>query len=288
MQIAAITALNCPIDGRPLQRAGAALRCDGGHNFDIAREGHCNLLVVQHKASLDPGDSREMVAARRRFLDGGHYAPIAEGVFAAAQTGFARSAADKAYRVLDAGCGEGYYLERFAQMAADCAAPGLLELAGIDVSKWAIKAAARRNVRSAWVVASNKRPPFPVGHIDQILSLFGFPIWDGFRSVQRPGGRVLSVDPGPDHLIELRRIIYPAVQLSPLASLAAGEAAGYRLVIDERMTFAAALTNAQQIRDLLAMTPHAHRLTQARRDAVASLSALRVTVDVAVRVLELG
>lgn len=287
MQIDAITSLACPIDAHPLQRAGAALRCDSGHSFDVAREGHCNLLVVQHKASLDPGDSREMVAARRRFLDLGNFAPIAERVFAAAQVRLATVASERVYRIVDAGCGEGYYLERFAQLASAWATPGTLELAGIDVSKWAIKAAARRNVRCAWLVANNKRPPFPPEHIDLILCLFGFPVWDGFRSVQPSGGRVLLVDPGPDHLIELRRIIYPAVQRAPPASIAASEAAGYRLVHEERLTFSATLASAPPIQDLLAMTPHAHRLPQAGRDALARLSRLDVTVDVAVRVLEL-
>ena len=31
-----------------------------------------NLLPVQNKRSLDPGDSKEMVAARRRFLEAGY------------------------------------------------------------------------------------------------------------------------------------------------------------------------------------------------------------------------
>jgi hypothetical protein len=59
---------------------GAAWRCAGGHCFDIASQGYTHLLPVQNKRSRDPGDSKEMVAARRRFLDAGCYQPIAAAV----------------------------------------------------------------------------------------------------------------------------------------------------------------------------------------------------------------
>jgi len=46
------------------------------HSFDIASQGYANLLPVQHKRSRDPGDSKEMVAARRRFLTAGFYSRL--------------------------------------------------------------------------------------------------------------------------------------------------------------------------------------------------------------------
>ena len=55
-------------------------------------------------------------------------------------------AADSAFNIVDVGCGEGYHLERFGRLAEASPEIGTLGLAGIDVSKWAIKAAARRKV----------------------------------------------------------------------------------------------------------------------------------------------
>ena len=78
MTIASFTQLACPLDGAPLHCHGTAWRCASGHSFDIASQGHTNLLPVQNKRSLDPGDSKEMVAARRRYLNAGYYQPIAE------------------------------------------------------------------------------------------------------------------------------------------------------------------------------------------------------------------
>jgi 23S rRNA (guanine745-N1)-methyltransferase len=256
---------------------GGALRCAQGHSFDRAREGYYNLLVVQHKASRDPGDSKAMVAARRRFLDGGFYAPIAVGA-----SEIVRGMADgKRLRVVDAGCGEGHYLNAIA-MAAD---KGGHTLAGIDISKWAIQAAAKRHRTAFWAVATNRHLPFAPGSVDVVLSMFGFPVWESFAAVQREGGRVLLADPGSDHLIELRRIIYPEVRPAAPPSLDAAQQARYVLVDEQRLQFRFELSSAAQIADLMAMTPHDHRAPLAGREALARLSSLALTGDVMFRTL---
>jgi len=288
MQIAAASNLVCPIDGSELARRGAALVCGRGHSFDVAREGHCNLLLVQHKASRDPGDSKAMVAARRRFLDAGYFAPIAERLFADVRALAANLPEARECTLLDAGCGEGYYLDRLCRLATQCPDPLPLRLAGIDVSKWAVQAAARRKLPVAWLVASNALPPFSAGSVDLILCLFGFPAWHGFKKVQQAGACVVLVDPGPDHLLELRQIIYPSVTRSEPPSLAKAEAAGYGLEREDVLRFPIALDSTARIQDLLAMTPHAHRLPAAGRAALARLERLDVTVEVVVRVLRLG
>jgi 23S rRNA (guanine745-N1)-methyltransferase len=268
--------LTCPIDGTGLSMAdGAALRCVQGHSFDRAREGYFNLLLVQHKASLDPGDSKAMVAARRRILDAGCYAPIAERLVTLV-AGLDPAPAT----ILDAGCGEGTYLTALAHGKA--CAPLLL---GIDISKWAVQAAAKRTTAAFWAVATNRHLPFAPGSIDLIVSLFGFPVWSEFARVQRSGGHVLLVDPGPEHLIELRSIIYPEVTRASPPSLAAAQAAGYMLIDEQRLSFPIALTSPEQITDLLAMTPHDHRAPLAGRAALATHSSLALTGDVVFRLL---
>jgi 23S rRNA (guanine745-N1)-methyltransferase len=288
MRITAATNLACPIDGLPIETHGAQCRCAAGHSFDRAREGYLNLLVVQHKASRDPGDSKDMVAARQRVLEAGHLEPIADRMFSMVSDCVTAAAIpDGTFNIVDAGCGEGYYLDRLARVAAAGPKTGTLALAGIDVSKWAIKAAAKRKAPVSWLVANNRRPPFLPGSVDMMLCLFGFPVWEGFRQVQKPGGHVLLVDPAADHLLELRQIIYPTVQRSPPPSLAAAQAAGYALDRQECLRFSTPLTGSDMIGDLLTMTPHAHRLPQAGRSALAKLSSLVVTIDVTFRLLAL-
>ena len=286
MQTTAATNVACPIDGLPIDASGTQRRCAAGHSFDIARAGYCNLLVVQHKASRDPGDSKDMVAARRRFLGADHFQPIADHVFNAVRECVA-AAAHGAFNVVDAGCGEGYHLDRLACLATASPEPGTLELVGIDVSKSAVKAAARRKAPVTWLVANNRAPPFLAGSVDLVLCLFGFPVWEGFKKTQKPGGHVLLVDPAADHLFELREIIYPTVRRSRPPPLADAGTAGYRLQREDKLRFSVTLTEAEMIQDLVAMTPHAHRMPQAGRKALAELRNLSVTIDVAFRLLAL-
>ncbi len=280
MPVAPILNLVCPFDGLPLAGTGASLACAHGHTFDRARDGYINLLPVQDKASRDPGDSKEMVAARRRFLETGAYEPIAEALSAAVIASVGRHAKQQPITVLDAGCGEGYYLDRLAQRLA--ARPETIHLAGIDISKWAVRAAAKRpGVPVAWSVASNRRPPFATGSIDLIACLFGFPVWEGFASVQPAGGEVILIDPGPDHLHELRALIYPEVKRGDRPALAPQP--GYLPLAAHVVTARTHLATPLAIADLLAMTPHAHRATADGRARLAACATLDITIDVEVR-----
>ena len=57
----------CPVCGASLSDTGTALRCQKGHNFDKAAQGYVHLLPANQMRARVPGDSREMVAARRRL-----------------------------------------------------------------------------------------------------------------------------------------------------------------------------------------------------------------------------
>lgn len=271
MTITAFTALACPLDGAPLRREGLSWRCAQGHCYDIASQGYANLLPVQHKRSRDPGDSKEMVAARRRFLNAGHYAPIAAAVNAAV---LANLPATGRFACLDAGSGEGYYLRQLA------AAPGARELAilGLDISKWAVQAAAKQDKGPNWVVGSNAKLPVLDATLDRILCLFGFPVYAEFARVLQPGGELIQVDAGPDHLRELREVIYPT--LKPERSGEQLAPPGFRDGASENVRFPLTISGAEPIADLLAMTPHLYRATAEGRARAAALTEITLTVDV--------
>ncbi|WP_404364751.1 putative RNA methyltransferase [Marinobacter sp.] len=275
-KVAPFQALACPLDGDPLSNRGASWVCPRGHSFDVARQGYVHLLPVQNKRSLDPGDSRAMVLARQRFLNAGHYQPIADALSNAVVAG---APADHPLSCLDAGCGEGYYLR---QLADGFSRPEL-SLLGLDISKWAVQAAARqsgpdRNERPAWVVGSNANLPVLTGTLDRVLCVFGFPVYPEFARLLRPGGQLIQVDAGPDHLRELREIIYP--ELKPERPDSRITPAGFIAGNQEEIRFTCSLTGAGQVADLLAMTPHLYRASAEGRARAAALNGLTVTVDV--------
>lgn len=286
MSVRPFTALACPLDGAPLQRQGASLRCADGHCFDLAAQGYVNLLPVQNKRSRDPGDSKEMVAARRRFLEAGHYKPIADAV---AQAVLANTEPARTLTCLDAGCGEGYYLRQLAAAAAAAARP--LALVGLDISKWAVQAAAKRDLhdaralagasagpRTTWIVGSNAGLPVLPGTLDRVLCMFGFPVYPEFARVLRRGGELLQVDAGPDHLRELREVIYPALKPERPPSRSAPPGFAHRA--SDTLRFQIHVDGAAAIADLLAMTPHLYRASAEGRARAAALSTLTMTVDV--------
>lgn len=272
MHITPFLALACPLDGKPLHSNGSAWRCANGHGFDIASQGHTHLLPVQNKRSRDPGDSKEMVACRRRFLAAGHYQPIAAAVRRAV---LADTSPGVTLRCLDAGCGEGYYLRQLAMPGDD---ERKLALIGLDISKWAVLSAAKQEKRIAWVVGSNANLPVLPRTLDRVLCMFGFPVYTEFSRVLKAGGLLVQVDAGADHLRQLREIIYPVLKPGRVDEMP--EAPGFTRLSGEAVGYSAEIAGQEAIADLLAMTPHLFRASSEGKARVAALQSLAVTVDV--------
>ncbi len=159
----------------------------------MAKEGYVNLLPVQHKRSRDPGDSAEMMQARRAFLDAGHYQPLRDAIVAQLR----ERLDEKATAVLDIGCGEGYYTR-----ICRCAARN--HHVWLDVSKVAIKAAAKRYPQVTFCVASSHRLPFSDTSMDAIIRIYAPCKAEELARVVKLGGWVITATPGPRHLMELK------------------------------------------------------------------------------------
>ncbi len=259
--------LLCPICGAPLSREERAYRCPKGHSYDLAREGYVHLLPANRKHSRDPGDDREMAAARTRFLEGGWYSHLLEALCRLAAE---HAGPDAVF--LDAGCGEGYYTAGIA--GALDAAGKLSAAAGFDLSKHALKKAARRTRLAEFAVASVYHLPVAEGCADLLLDCFAPLAAEEYRRALRPGGTFLYVVPAPEHLMEMKEILYDKTYENPDQRI---EYPGFRYEAVVPVRRVLHLTDASAIQDLLGMTPYAWKTGRAGLDRLRAVDRLDVT-----------
>ncbi|MGD1070970.1 MAG: methyltransferase domain-containing protein [Bryobacteraceae bacterium] len=185
--------LLCPVRDchLPLAKDERRRFCPRGHSFDIARSGYTNLLQPQDRRSKQPGDTVKALAARRRLHDRGVTGPLLQTVaeMAATRPGDA---------VLDAGCGDGFYLGSLARQTG-------CDAHGVDISIPAIDAAARRYPECEWIVANADRfIPWADRSFSIVLSITARMNAGEFRRVLADDGHLLVALPAPGDLIELR------------------------------------------------------------------------------------
>ena len=260
--------LLCPICGELLIKQEKSYRCEKGHSFDIARQGYVNLLTVQQKHSLAPGDTREQVLSRRAFLEAGHYAPISDALIAAAKKYAA------AGPILDVGCGEGYY-------SAGLASSMETELLGLDISKEAVRYAAGRYKNAQWICASAARLPVKDHSVGLVTSLFALTMAEEFHRVLRSDGAYIQVLAAEDHLLGLKNIIYP--ELHHKEKFTTPHVPGFRLAESRTLQFTFTV-EGEQVQNLLSMTPHVYRISKEGAERLAATEKLTDTASAVLNV----
>lgn len=255
--------LICPLCGEALEKREKQLVCPRGHSFDIARQGYVNLLTVQQKHSLDPGDTREQVLSRRAFLDTGLYRPIAQALIDAARAYGAQG------ELLDVGCGEGYYCAALSQALG-------LPLTGLDISKEAVRCAAARYKNARWLCATAAHIPLPAESVGVLTSLFALTLPEEYRRVLQKGGLFLQVLAAEDHLMGLKSIIYD--QIIHKEKDTVRDLPGFDLLSSRPIRFSFRV-EGDQIGQLFSMTPHVFRVSRAGAERLAATKTLEDTAS---------
>ena len=259
----------CPVCAAPLTREARAYRCGAGHSYDIAKEGYTYLLPPNQKHSAAPGDDKGMAAARREFLSKGYYAPLLNTLCheIAARSG-------PAPVILDAGCGEGYYTSGiYRRLLAEGKQS---QMAGIDISKCILRAAAKRDRDIEFAVASSYHLPAADGCADLLLDCFSPLALDEFRRVLKPGGLFFYVVPAADHLWELKQVLYDhpypnEVKETPYEGFAYAEIRH----VEDRIR----VLGQEDIHALFQMTPYYWKTPRSGAERLAALTALDVTIS---------
>ncbi|MFD2179346.1 23S rRNA (guanine(745)-N(1))-methyltransferase [Veronia pacifica] len=261
----------CPLCSAPLFLQQNSYRCNSNHQFDVAKEGYVNLLPVQHKRSKDPGDNKAMMQARRHFLDAAHYQPMRDAVaelLSEKLVGIGNS------QLLDIGCGEGYYTGHFQQTLTET------KVFGLDISKIAIRYAAKRYRNGEFLVASSQRLPFDDNKLDAVVRIYAPCNGEELQRVVKNHGVVVTVTPGPRHLYQLKAGIYDEVRLHDIP---VEDIPGFELASEHSVTYDMTL-NSEDATTLLQMTPFAWRAPESLWQTLKDSDAFHCEADFTLRV----
>ena len=251
--------LNCPICGKPLEKIEKSARCTSGHSFDYAKQGYVNLLIRQ---SVDHGDNKEMVQARTTFLNSGSYAFLKEALCN-------EISKEEVHTLAGFGCSEGYYTSSFLA----------LEKYGFDMSKEALKYAARTDKSTQYTVASIFHLPLSNETMDVCVTCFAPFAKEEIERVLKPGGRFIFVSPAPRHLFELKQAVYEKPYENEVDDLNTDLIIESEQVITEEFR-----CNHETLMALFTMTPYVHRTKKEDMEKLDRLTDMNITASFVIRV----
>ena len=253
----------CPVCKNALFIRPDGWRCFSGHHFDKAKQGYVNLL--RSNSSSGHGDDKVMVAARSTFLNKDFYAPLREAV--TAHIG-------EHHVVLDAGCGEGYYTQGFAENNTVC---------GVDISKEALKVAARRVPNAEFAVASVAALPLQDASVDTVVNIFAPDANEEYLRVLKPNGRLIMVQPLQEHLWDLKAAVYEKPYKNPAPTTARE---GFTVAAQQEVRYHITLDTTADILALFQMTPYYYKTSRTDQQKLETLSTLTTRVDFLITIYE--
>ena len=249
-----------------VENEGRTLFCKGEkkHCFDFSSKGYVNLAGSRGVT----GDSKQAVRSRTDFLNKGYYAPIADKLCEILGRYLTEG------RVLDAGCGEGYYTHRVSDAG--------YETVGLDLSKYAVDSLASRlrcktNENAFAVVASIYDMPFCDGFADAAVSIFAPCAEEELSRVLLNDGILIIVSAGREHLMGLKRALY---QTAYENEERADMPKGMKLISREALKYSIKLEDNADIKNLFSMTPYYWRTSPSDCEKLDGLNILETVIDI--------
>lgn len=193
----------CPKCKEALSYDDKTLKCVNNHSYDIAKQGYVNLVLGSSKGA---GDDKNMCRSRHEFHNMDYYKCLSDKLADICLS-------NKSTSILDAGCGEGYYLRKIRnKFAENDIQPDTL--IGIDLAKEACLIAAKlekgqsAKAQIHYAVAGIFDMPVADESVECVLSVFApVPDKESFR-VLKKGGLLIVVSPGEKHLEGLKTAVY--------------------------------------------------------------------------------
>ncbi|MBR4462801.1 MAG: methyltransferase domain-containing protein [Erysipelotrichaceae bacterium] len=243
--------IRCPVCKETLHKNENTYRCIHGHSFDIAREGYVNLYL--HKSETS-GDNKEMIQARRNFLNRDHYRFLLDELN--------RHISEEDILV-DLACGEGYYTSRFHSK----------DKTGIDLSKQGLRYASKSDKDTVYILSSIFDVPLYDGCADKVLTIFAPIAKEEIVRILKKDGRFLLVRPDEEHLFEMKEVLYEKPYRNDIEDIMIDG-----LVLEKQLKIhQKAILNKEELHDLFLMTPYSNTTSVSDKKKLNSCDGLSVT-----------
>lgn len=257
--------LICPKCKKELKRECNSLACENHHCYDISSSGYVNLLI--HKATANPGDNKDMIDARAIVMNNGYYASLIQELKAIMDEYHPQT-------VLDLGAGDGSLTRAISSDS--------FSTYGIDISKFAINHASKRDKKSSYIVGSVANIPLKSNSIDIIINCFA-PL-DSKEAIRvlKENGYLIKITPSKNHLIELKQAIYPNAYYNEEKAIPDG----FRIVKQSTVCDKTMLSG-EYLNSVIKMTPYFYKTPKEYLNKVTELS-IYCTLEFTVTILVIG
>jgi len=271
--VGCVQPLICPVCGASLAKANNTLKCPQSHSFDISREGYVNLLLTGQKKPKILGDTKDMVRARRNFLDQSFYSPLSDAineyVYNHLVGGSETNDDPLPICVAEVGCGEGYFIGRLKHRLDNRLEAGNICYFGMDISREAVRLAAKRYREIRFFVANvNKKILFSDHSIRVLLNIFAPRNAGEFDRVMTGDGMLLVAIPGPGHLANLRSDLgLLGIEPNKQGRVVEQFAGTFKLAEKRTMEYEMHLSG-EELCDLVGMTPNYWHISEETWDGI--------------------
>jgi len=245
--------LKCPVCNLNLAKHEKQYVCTNNHSYDIASKGYINLLLANQKNTKEPGDSKEMMEGRKDFLNKGYYDTFSEKL----NEVIISNISGNNINILDAGCGEGYFLWRLKEAIytnkPNYTIRSIVDFFGVDISKAAITYASQRDKKINFIVGSNFNLPIMTNTIDIIIRNFAPSDESELTRVLCDTGKLIVVTPGIQHLYGLKEILYINPRKHEEKEISFE---GFKLIGSTEVVYNIHVEDKEHVKNLIAMTPY--------------------------------
>lgn len=261
----------CPVCQGKLEREGKRFVCPNNHSYDISEKGYVNLMLANQKKTKNPGDNKDMIESRRDFLNKGYYKRFSDCL----NEVIIGELHDNGATILDAGCGEGYYISnlrnRFLKENKSNS-----KFYGTDISKNAIMYAAKRDKNITLSVGSSFDLPIINNSLDCVIRNFAPGDEKEFHRVLKEEAILVIATPGVEHLFGLKEVLYEKPRKNEIKE---NIPEGFKHIRKKEVRYDISLDNAEDISNLISMTPYYWSISESTREKIGEITELKTELD---------